>query len=305
MVPTTTTTTSMVPTATTTTSMVPTTTTTTTTTTTSMVPTTTTITTSTVSTSDTTAVTATTDMETNTVISASATVAAGAGGSSDGGSSVGIIAGVVGGVILLLMITVVLCIVILCMRRCHRKGIFPVDNKVFYNTTELNENVTIDNNPAYDVTKANTVGSLYSTIKPGDSDVPITANPSYNVPTKPYSKAASEDEYVQLNQQSNLEDTIKMDTNPSYGVTTGGVSAHSDTKATTKQCDYDYVCEDRLLHQIAAASATGEAKKDIPASVDQSQYMENVHPVCIAVSAQPSSDGEHGVVNQPKIDDNY
>ena len=209
------------------------------------------------------------------------------------------------------MITVVLCIVILCMRRCHRKGTFPVDSKVFYNKTKLNENVTIDNNPAYDVTKANTVGSLYSTIKPGDSDVPITANPSYAVPTKPYSKAASEDEYLQLNQHSNFEDTIKMDTNPSYGVTTGGdratgFSAHSDTKAITKQYDYDYVCEDRLLHLNKAASTTGEANRDIPASVDQSQYMENVHPVCITDSTQPSSDGEYGVVNQPKCDDpNY
>ena len=220
--------------------------------------------------------------------------------SSSSSNSGAIIGGVVGGVILLLMITVVLCIVIMCMRRCHRKRAFPVDN----NTTKLNENVTIDNNPAYDVTKANTVGSLYSTIKPGDSDVPITANPSYNVPTKPYSKAASQDEYLQLHQHSNLEDTIKMDTNPSYGVTTvGEVSTHSDTKAMTKQCDYDYVCEDRLLHQIAAAGTTGEAKKDIPASVDQNQYMENVHPVCIS---QPSSDGEYGVVNQPKSDDpNY
>ena len=212
-----------------------------------------------------------------------------------------------GGVILLLMITVVLCIVILCMRRHCRKGTFPVDNQVFYNTTKLNENVIIDNNPAYDVTKANTVGSLYSTIKRGDSDVPITANPSYAVPTKPYSKAASEGDYLQLNQHSSLEDTIKMDTNPSYGVTTaGGVSACSDTKAMTKQCDYDYVCEDRLLHQIAAASTTGEAKRDIPASVDQSHYMENVHPLCITDSAQPNSDGEYGVVNQPKSDDpNY
>ena len=211
-----------------------------------------------------------------------------------------IIGGAVGGVILLLMITVVLCIVILCMRRCHRKGTFPVDNKVLYNTTKLYENVTIDNNPAYDVTKANTVGSLYSTIKRVDSDVPITANPSYNIPTKPYSKAASEDEYLQLN-QADLEDIIKMDTNPSYGVTTGGdratgFSAHSNTKATTKQYDYDYVCEDRLLHLNTTASTTGEAKRDIPASVDQSQYMENVHPVCIADNTQPSSDGEYGVV---------
>ena len=220
----------------------------------------------------------------------------------DSGSSsdiIPIIGGAVGGVILLLMITVVLCIVILCMRRCHRKGTFPVDNKVLYNTTNLNENVTIDNNPAYDVTKANAVGSLYSTIKRGDSDVPITANPSYNVPTNPYSEAAIEDEYSQLNQHSNLEDIIKMDTNPSYRVTTGGdratgSSAHSDTKATTKQYDYDYVCEDRLLQLNTTASTTGEAKRDIPASVDQSQYLENVHPVCIADSThQPISDDLH------------
>ena len=136
------------------------------------------------------------------------------GSSSD---SSAIIGGAVGEVILLLMITVVLCIVILCVRRRHRKGTFPVDDKVFYNTAKLNENVAIENNPAYDVTKANTVGSLYSTIKPGDSDVPITANPSYAVPNKPYSKT-SEDEYnyVQPNQHSDLEDTIKKNTNPSY-----------------------------------------------------------------------------------------
>ena len=85
-----------------------------------------------------------------------------------------------------------------------------MDNEVLYNTAKLNENVAIENNPAHDVTKANTVGSLYSTIKPGDSDVPITANPSYAVPTKPYSYSnTSEDEYnyVQPNQHSGLDDT--------------------------------------------------------------------------------------------------
>ena len=126
--------------------------------------------------------------------------------------------------------------------------------------------------------------------------VPITTNPSYNIPTKPYSE--DEYNYVQpneFNQRSGLEDTIKMDTNPSYGVTTGGdraiaFSAHSDTKATTKQYDYDYVCDNRLLHRNTVANTTGDdVKKDIPTSVDQSHYMENIHPLCIADSAQPSS----------------
>ena len=215
------------------------------------------------------------------------------GSSSD---SSAIIGGAVGGVILLLMITVVLCIVILCVLRRHRKGTFP-------NTAKLNDSVTIESNPSYDVAKANTVDSSYSLIKPEDSDVPITANPSYTVPN------TSEDEYnyVQPNQYSSLEDTIKMDTNPSYGVTTGDIatafSAHSDTKATTKQCDYDYVCDDRLLHHNMGANTTDDVKKDIPASVDQSHYMENVHPLCIVGSDQPSNEGEYGVVNQPKSDD--
>ena len=208
-----------------------------------------------------------------------------------------------GGVILLLIITVVLCIVILCMRRCHLKA----DNNVSYNATELNTDVTIHPNPSYDVAKANTVtvDSLYNTIRPGDLVVPITTNPSYNVPTEPYSNYVQPNEF---NQRSGLEGTVKMDTNPSYGVTTGGdrataFSAHSDTKATTKQYDYDYVCDDRLLHHITAANTTGDVKKDIPASVDQSHYMENVHPLCIADSDQPSNEGEYDVVNQPKSDD--
>ena len=225
------------------------------------------------------------------------------GSSSD---SSAIIGGAVGGIILLLMITVVLCIVILCVRRCHRKGTFPMDNEILYNTTKLNENVTIESNPAYDITKANTVGSLYSTIKPGDSDVPVTANPFYAVPIKPYSKT-SEDEYnyVQPNQHSGLEDdTIKMDTDPSYGLTTGdratAFSAHSaDTKAITTQHDYDYISDD---YHKAAANTTGDAKKvqDVQTtSVDQSHYMENVHLLCIPDSDQPSNEGEYGIVNQP------
>ena len=241
----------------------------------------------------------------NTYVLLDVPISSNSGSSSD---SSAIIGGAVGGVILLLMITIVLCIVILCMRRCHRKGTFPADDRSSNITTKLNENVAIENNPSYDVIKANTVGSLYNTIKPGDSDVPITANPSYAVPTKPYSKT-SEDEYnyVQPNQHSGLEDTIKMDTNPSYGVITGdrttAFSAHSDTKATTKQCDYDYVCDDHLLHHNTATNTTGDVKKDIPASVDQSNCMENVHPLCIAGSNQPSNEGEYGVVNQPKSDD--
>ena len=68
----------------------------------------------------------------------------------------------------------------MCIRRCHRERRY----KVAYNTTKLNTHVTLNNNPSYDVT--NTLDHSYSTINPGGSNVPITINPSYNVPTKPY-----------------------------------------------------------------------------------------------------------------------
>ena len=61
-----------------------------------------------------------------------------------------------------------------------------------------NKDVTLHPNLSYDVAKANTVDSLYNTIEPGDVNVPITSNPSYNVPTKPYSE--DEYNYVQPNE---------------------------------------------------------------------------------------------------------
>ena len=196
-------------------------------------------------------------------------VSSNSGSSSD---SSAIIGGAVGGVMILLMITVVLCIVIVYMRRCHRERHY----KVTYNTTNLNADVTIHNNPSYDVTKANTLDHSYSTINPGGSDVPITINPSYNVPTKPYSKTSEDDyNYVQPNefvQHSNLEDNIKMDTNPSYGVNiqeekaaaTDLDTAHQSSHDTiTEQYDYACVRGDDLLHHNMSAITTADAKETL------------------------------------------
>ena len=158
------------------------------------------------------------------------------------------------------------------IRRCHRER----DYKVTYNTTKLNTDVTIHNNPSYDVTKANTLDHSYSTINPGGSDVPITINPSYDVPTKPYSKTSEDNyNYVQPNvfvQHSELEGVIKMNTNPlSYGVNIQEESAvaSSDTAhqsshdATTEQYDYAYVQDDHLLHHNTSANTTGDAKETL------------------------------------------
>ena len=177
------------------------------------------------------------------------------------------------------MITAVLCIVIVCMRRCHRER----DYKVAYNTTKLNTDVTINNNPSYDVTKASALDYSYSTIKPQRLDVPITINPSYDVPTKLYSKTSEDDyNYVQPNelvQHSNIEDTIKMDTNPSRGVSTGkdretAFSTTITNSGTNKQYDYDHVRDDHLLHRNTPANTTGDAKGDnnSPNPVDEVEY---------------------------------
>ena len=187
-----------------------------------------------------------------------------------------------GGVILLLMITVVLCIVILCMRRRYRKKRYSVDDKVYYDLTDLKLNtgadVNMDHNPSYVATTPNTVD--YSTIKPRSSVVsitsnpsyyvPITANPSYNVPTKPYSKTEDEYDYVQpnqYNQHSDLDESIKMDTNPSCGVgaitfsaTLDIIADRSSHDATTEEYDYAYAHDDHLLHHKTAASTTGDTK---------------------------------------------
>ena len=163
------------------------------------------------------------------------TVSSNSGSSSD---SVAIIGGVVGGVILLLMIIVVLCTVILCVRRSHRK---KEDDKVTYTTTKLNTNVTIDHNPSYDVTKANTLDCTYDdTINPGDSGVPITSNPSYDVHSKPYSKTSEDDyNYVQPN-DTDVDGYIKIHPNIDQSHGTRGTHSYSNANIP-KQDEYELV----------------------------------------------------------------
>ena len=138
-----------------------------------------------------------------------------------------------GSVILLLTITVVLCAGVLYMNRTR-----DVSTTDHYSSS-------------YDDTLNY---GLYSTIKPIELNV-ITTNRSYNIPTKPYSKS-NEDEYTYLQpdqciQPSDLEDDIKMDTNPSYGINTiedrvtdfNTTAADSDTSPhqSSQQDDYDDV----------------------------------------------------------------
>ena len=102
---------------------------------------------------------------------------------------------------------------------------FPVDDNII----KLDTDTTI--NPSCDVIKANTLDHSYSAIKPGGSDVPVTINQPYDVPTKLYSKTSEEDyNYVQPNGliQHNIHNSIKMNTDPAYGVSRGDTKIHTD-----------------------------------------------------------------------------
>ena len=151
---------------------------------------------------------------------------------------------------------------VLCLKRCHGKE----DKNVSCNTAQLNTDVTIEDNPSYGVTQV---------IKPRDSNVPFMTNPSYSVSTRPYSKT-SEDmyNYIQpdeFTQHSDLDRSIQMDTNPSYGVSIGKENSTtlgtiSDTKtyqssqdATAKEYDYAYASNDQVLYY---SGNTGGAKQD-------------------------------------------
>ena len=174
--------------------------------------------------------------------------------------SCGIIGGVMGGIILLLIIILVLlCIVIAYVRRSHKKAV----NKMFHNASKLNTNVMIESNPSYDVTKPDTGNSLYSTIK---RDIPITANPSYSVSSKPYNKASKDEyNYVQpneFNQHTGLEDTIKKDTNPITTEDSRTKTHQPSHNAITKEYDYAYTHDDDLLHHNRAANTFGDGEEN-------------------------------------------
>jgi len=195
--------------------------------------------------------------------------------------SCAIIGGAMGGVILLLMIVIMLlCIAITCMRRSHNKKAFSLSS-TNYNASKLNTQVMVESNPSYDVTKAD-----YSYSKREDSDIPTTVNPSYGVSTKPFSRSDEDDyNYVQPKESDeylDLEDTIKMETNPSYGVATGDRTAAvnvPDTKAnqsshnaTIKNYDYAYTQDDHLLHHNMANKTSGDGKEESRAIEDQNNH---------------------------------
>ena len=229
---------------------------------------------------------------------------------SSGSSSVSvIIGGVMGGVILLLMITIVFFIVILFVERSHRKELSHLYEQVFYNRTKLSTDVKIKHNAAYNATEDVTVDSLYSTI----NEVPYTTDSSYAVPAMPSSKT-SEDEYydtVQTNECSDVEETVvKMDINPSHGVSTGEdkpTATDYDTKAhqSSQEYDYDDVHDDPAqLHYNMATTTTADVEEDIVQHKCTLDQRHDTKTTLVANSAKLTDEDKYGVINQPRCDDN-
>ena len=221
--------------------------------------------------------------------------------SSDSDVIIIIVIGTVGGVMLLLIITLVFCIVILCVR-CNMEGASVVNNKVFNNTTncKLKTNVTIENNPSYDVTKADTLD--YLSIKPEDLYVPITTNPSYSVPAKPHSITSKDEhnyeQFDEFNQYSGLEATITMDVNPSYEISiANGAQQSSEGEYGVinqpKCSDSDYEITYAITNSQQTIMKKANSTKDANPS----------YGINTADGAQQSKEGEYGVINQPKCND--
>ena len=206
-----------------------------------------------------------------------------------------------GGVILLLIVTIVMCIVILRVR-CNEKGASRVDNKVFNSTTncKLKTNVTIENNPSCDVTKANTLNYLY--IKPGDPGVPIITSPSYSVPAKHFSKTSKDEHnYEQpdeFNQYSGLEATITMDVNPSYEMSTANGAQRSN------EGEYGVINQPKCSDSdYEITYAITDSQQTIMKNANSTKDANPSYGISTANGAKQSNEGEYGVINQPKCDD--
>ena len=202
-----------------------------------------------------------------------------------------------GGVILLLMATVVMFIVIMCiMKRPRRKEAAPhVYDVVPYNITKLNTNGT--NHEAAD--------NLHRTIKK-DLNAPIT-NLSCPVSTMSYSNG-SEYDSVLPNEHASLHDSVTMDTNPSYGVSTveDRAKVFSTTAAyyNTKAHQLSQQNNSPQIPRNTVTSTTGDIKQNkvqLHSTLDQEHNTTHLH--LIANGTKLTGKNDYGVINQPRCDD--
>ena len=214
------------------------------------------------------------------------------GSSSSSVSSVNM-GGVMGGVILLLIAGVVLFIVIMCiMRRSHGKEAEPhVYDEVPYNIIKLNTNGT----------NYETVDYFHRTIKE-DLNAPITTNSYYSISSMSYSNG-SEGEYDSVLPNEHY-DAVKMDTDPSYGVSRveDGAKVFSTTGAyySTKAHQSSQQNNSTQMHHNTVTSTTGDVKEN---KVQLHSTHDTTHSHLIANGTKLTGQNNYGVINQPRCDD--
>ena len=127
-----------------------------------------------------------------------------------GTSTIPIIAGSVGGAVVIFII-LLLCVTILCLRQSHKK----------------NQQHTLDNNKM---------------ITELSSSADMTTNPSYSITKHNIKQEDQYDNVLQSKSSLQEKDTIKMDTNPSYGRVPVNNAADYDVTEVTEP-DHDVTIE--------------------------------------------------------------
>ena len=161
-----------------------------------------------------------------------------------------------GGVTILLMITaVVLCIVIAFIRRYHVRKSSSVNDQAPHDITK---DVNIELNGTTNLNRANNSTIKLSSHAPMPTNAPCN---HYDVPITLYNKTS---EYENIYAKPNEHSEVKMEANPSYGVskvenraisssatvTNSDTRAHqSSSSATTKHYDYAYVNTTKLIRK--------------------------------------------------------
>ena len=233
-------------------------------------------------------------------------------GQSDSSDSVAAIGGAVGGTILFVVITTLVIMMLWCVRVSHKKKAYFIDNnslkEVVPNVVELESNITtakvkrseveldcVQTNDHTSHPDTDSEAAIKMTANPSydltrNTNIKMTSNPSYGVTNKPLYSGDYDYVFDHSIQYPNINNTpiqdllhrnttpdvaIKMDANPSYGLTVQDAKTNKDGIKN----DYDYIDDGLIQHPSLLTVSTN-------------QYN---------VTAE-TKEAEYGVVNQPMSD---
>ena len=232
-------------------------------------------------------------------------------GHSDSSNSAAAISGAVGGTVLFVVITAIIIIMLWCVRVSHKKKAYTIDNSDLRenvsNAGELGSNITtakmkageveldcIQTNKPTSHPSTDSKETIKMTANPSyasttNMNIKMTTNPSYGLTTKPVCTGDYDyvlDHLIQLpkvnntptqdlHHDTNSEQAIRMEANPSYGITVQDTKINKDGIKN----DYDYIDDGLIQHPSHLTVST------------------NPHNI-----AAETKEVEYGVVNQPMSD---